>query len=60
MKRIVKVAILSMLFTILIYVNAFAETKEVKLNVDKDYTNAIFYITWDNVEEKRLSRINFA
>lgn len=52
MKRIVKVAILSMLFTILLYVNAFAETKEVKLNVDKDYTNAIFYITWDNVEEK--------
>ena len=55
MKRIVKVAIVSMLFTILLYVNAFAETKEVKLNVDKDYTNAIFYITWDNVEEKRLS-----
>ena len=52
MKRIVKVAILSMLFTILLYVNAFAETKELKLNVDKDYTNAIFYITWDNVEEK--------
>ena len=47
MKRIVKVAIVSMLFTILLYVNAFAETKEVKLNVDKDYTNAIFYITWD-------------
>lgn len=52
MKRIVKVAILSMLFTILLYVNVFAETKEVKLNVDRDYTNAIFYITWDNVEEK--------
>jgi hypothetical protein len=37
---------------LLFSVNAFAETKEISVDINQDYTNAVFYISWDNVEEK--------
>lgn len=52
MKKIIKLTVISVIFTLLLSINVFAETKELKLTVDKEYTNAIFYITWDNEEEK--------
>ncbi len=51
MKRFIKLIGFSLMLILLFSINAFAETKELKLNVSKDYTNAVFYISWNNVEE---------
>lgn len=51
MKKYGKILFFSLLFLMLFSVNAFAETKEVTLEINGEYTDAAFYITWENYEQ---------
>lgn len=51
MKKYLKLIGFSLILVLFYSVNAFAETKETTLNLDKDYTNAVFSISWENVDK---------
>lgn len=52
MKKYSGIFICSLFLMLLLSVNAFADTKELTIDINGEYTNAAFYITWENYEQK--------
>lgn len=54
MKKILKIFMYVCIFSFMFSANmesVFAETKELNVDINSDYTNAVFYITWENSDK---------